>query len=378
MGLRLVLLWVAGMDLRLTLLAVPPVVPLLHRDLDLSEAAVGALTGLPVLLLGLAAVPGALSIALFGARRAAILGLLTVAAASAGRSLGPSLPMLFAMTFAMGIGVAVLQPVMPSLVGEWFAGRAGFATAVYANGLLLGEAVPAALTIPLVLPLVGGSWRLDFVVWAVPVAATALAFALLRHDRRRAVASGWWPDWRSRQTWRLGLMQGGTGGLYFAANAFIPDYLHAAGRPELVGPCLSALNLSQLPASALLLMLAQRLGAGTASYVAMPLGALASVALFLAPLPASLTVLGAAGIGFCTSYILILTLALPPQIAPLQEVHRLSAGMFAIGYSLSFAVPLVGGALWDFSGVPAAAFLAAALAAALIPGAALLLRPIAS
>ena len=40
----------------------------------------------------------------------------------------------------------------------------GFATAVYANGFLIGEAVPAALTIPLVLPLVGGSWPASFVV----------------------------------------------------------------------------------------------------------------------------------------------------------------------------------------------------------------------
>ena len=29
-------------------------------------------------------------------------------------------------------------------------------------------------------------------------------------------------------------MLGGTGGLYFASNAFIPDYLHAFGRPDLV------------------------------------------------------------------------------------------------------------------------------------------------
>ena len=54
-------------------------------------------------------------------------------------------------------------------------------------------------------------------------------------------------------------MQGGTGGLYFTANALIPDYLHAISRPELVTAGLSALNLGQLPASLLLLMLARRL-----------------------------------------------------------------------------------------------------------------------
>src|SRR5579859_2671669 len=109
----LAVLWLAGADLRLTVLAVPPVLPLIHHDLAMSEKAVGALSSLPVLLLGLGAVPGSLLIARLGARRAAILALLVVAAAGAARGLGPSLPMLFAMTLVMGAGVAVLQPALP-------------------------------------------------------------------------------------------------------------------------------------------------------------------------------------------------------------------------------------------------------------------------
>src|SRR5947209_2133569 len=156
--LRYFLLWLAGIDLRLTLLAVPPVLPLIHRDLALDETSVAALTGLPVLLLGLIAIPGSLLIARIGARRALIAGLLVIAVASALRGVGPSTPMLFAMTFLMGAGVSVIQPAMPALVSRWFAATAGLATAVYANGLLIGETLSAALTIPLVLPLVGGSW----------------------------------------------------------------------------------------------------------------------------------------------------------------------------------------------------------------------------
>ena len=119
----LVVLWLAGADLRLTVLAVPPVLPLIHRDLALSERGIGALSGMPVLLFGLAAIPGSLLIARLGARRAAIAGLLLVAAASAARGIGPSAPMLFGMTFVMAAGVAIMQPALPALVGEWFASR---------------------------------------------------------------------------------------------------------------------------------------------------------------------------------------------------------------------------------------------------------------
>jgi MFS transporter, CP family, cyanate transporter len=154
---RLAVLWLAGASLRITVLAVPPVLPLIHRQFPLNEEAVGALSGPPVLLFDLFAIPGSLLIARLGARRACLAGLLLVAAASAARGIGPSATMAFGMTFLMAAGIAALQPTLPALVGEWFPGSPGPATAVYANGLLLGEAAPTALTLPLVLGIVGGS-----------------------------------------------------------------------------------------------------------------------------------------------------------------------------------------------------------------------------
>src|SRR2546427_828068 len=66
---------------------------------------------------------------------------------------------------------------LPPLARQWLPHRVGFATAVYTNGLLFGEIFPVALTIPLVLPLVEDSWRLAFVVWAVPALLIGLALA---------------------------------------------------------------------------------------------------------------------------------------------------------------------------------------------------------
>ena len=373
--LPLLALWLAGAALRLTVLAVPPVLPLIHAELALSERAIGTLSGLPVLLFGLAAVPGSLLIARLGARRATIAALLLVATASAARGIGPSVSMLFAMTCVMAAGVAIMQPALPTLVVEWFASRPNFATAVYANGLLIGEAAPAALTIPFVLPLVGNSWPASFVVWAGPVAATAALMALCPRGSTPAGVSPvppparWWPDWRRRQTWQLGLMQGGTGGLYFASNAFIPGYLHAVGRPDLVTASLSALNLGQFPASLVLLVMARRLG-GKAVVAAMQILGLLGVATLLFTGP-WLSVFGAGVIGFCCAFTLIITLALPPQLVAAADIHRLSAGMFAIGYTLSCLVPLVGGTIWDATGRPAAAFVAPACATVIVLVAAL-------
>src|SRR5262249_13811386 len=85
------LLWLAGIGLRLTVLAVPPVIPQIHADLNLTETEVGILTGLPQVLFAGAAVAGSLLIARLGALRTLILGLVITPAASALR--GAVLPL---------------------------------------------------------------------------------------------------------------------------------------------------------------------------------------------------------------------------------------------------------------------------------------------
>jgi cyanate permease len=51
----------------MTILAVPPVILLIQTDLSLSGTEVGILSGLPVILFGIAALPGSLLVARFGA-----------------------------------------------------------------------------------------------------------------------------------------------------------------------------------------------------------------------------------------------------------------------------------------------------------------------
>jgi len=248
---RLVLLWLAGVDLRLTLLAVPPLIPNIHRELNLDEKAVGALVSLPVVLFALAAVPGALLITRLGIRRAVGIGLGLVAAFGALRGFGPSAPVLFGATFLMGIGVAVSQPAFPSLVREWFPARITLATAVFSNGILFGETIPTVLTTPVgVLPAFGGDWRWALASWSAIVVASGVALVIAAPRRRSAVSmpttARWWPSWREGQVVRIGAVMGMASAVYFATNAYIPDFLDQSGRHNLITPTLAVLNGSQL------------------------------------------------------------------------------------------------------------------------------------
>src|ERR1700755_3360286 len=103
------LLWLAGNGLRITILAVPPVIPLIRTDLGMSETQVGILTGLPPVLFAATAVLGSLLIARFGALATLIFGLFATAAGSALRGIAPEMLTLYGATIVTGFGVAIMQ-----------------------------------------------------------------------------------------------------------------------------------------------------------------------------------------------------------------------------------------------------------------------------
>ena len=368
--LSLTLLWLAGAGLRLTVLAVPPVLPFIHADLNLSETQVGILTGLPSLLFALAAVPGSLLIARMGPVTALAIGLLVDGVASGLRGAAPNALWFYAATIAMGAGIAVAQPAMPPLVRAWLPDRIGFATAVYTNGFLMGATAAAALSLPFVLPLVGGSWRLGFAAWAVPVVLTAVLVPVLAPRSAKPGASvatppRWWPDWRSPLLWRLGILFGSNNSTYFTTNAFLSDYLNARGAADWIGPALTALNVGQIPMSFALMAAAGRLQNRLWPYVVSGLGVLAGLATIVFGTGAVIVV-GAALVGLSLTLSFVLILALPPVLSAPGDVHRMAAGMFTISYSTAVLVPAASGLLWDLTGLPGTAFAPTAVCAVLL------------
>jgi CP family cyanate transporter-like MFS transporter len=364
----LLLLWLAGVALRLTILAVPPLIPMIHDELNLSATEIGILTGLPSMLFAIVAVPGSLVIARLGIRAALVVGLALTAIGGALRGALLDVTWLYAMTIAMGAGVAIMQVALPPAVRAWVPHRIAFATAVYTNGLLIGEILPVALMFALVLPVVG-SWQAAFVAWSIPVAIITIMVMWLAPSpasndstpaRRR-----WWPDWRNALIWRLGIMLGTINATYFATNAFIPDYLRDRGQDEWIGAALIGLNVGQLPASILLLAFASRLERKVWPYVVC--GLLCVIATGGIVFGTGAWVVAAATLqGFAASIILILVLALPPLLSAPDDVHRVTAAMFTISYSCAVIVPVISGLAWDLTGIASTSFLPIALCGILL------------
>jgi MFS transporter, CP family, cyanate transporter len=366
------LLWLAGVGLRLSILAVPPVILPIQADLRLSGTEVGVLSGLPMVLFAIAALPGSLFIARLGAMPTLVIGFLIAGVASALRGAILDAFALYAATIVMSAGIAITQPTLPPLVRQWLPQRVSFGAAVFTNGLLVGETLPVMVTIPLVLPLVDGSWRWALATWGLPLVLIAILTVALapapKQASKQAAATApaagrdWWPDWRNPLTWHVGILLGSVNSVYFATNAFLPGYLTDAGRPDLISAALTALNFGQLPASFALLATVGWFVRRAWPFVLS--GVLMLLCLAGMVMTASLWTVACAGVlGFVGAVVFTLALALPPLLSAAADLARVSAAVFTISYSQALLVSVLSGAAWDVGGNPRFAFLPMAISA---------------
>ena len=353
------LLWLAGVAMRMTLLVMPPVIPQVHDELHMTETQVGLLIGLPLAVLAIAAIPGSLLIARIGATVAVALGMAIAAVGGGVRAAAIDVWTLYAAAIVSAFGIAIMQPGMPTLVRQWLPDRIAVGTIGYSAGMLMGAMFPAVFTIAYVLPAVGGSWRLDVVLWAVPALVMAPVFFLLspriRESRDTLAVSGgrWWPDWKNPVVWLLGFTFASNNSPYFVTSAFIGDYLQTLGKPELLGPALGWLNGSQLFALAVLLVTANRLQLRAWPFLVFGPIMFASFLVLVVFTSSPFAIVAAtAVIGVAAAVTMTAILALPPLLAAPRDLPRTAAGMFTVSYTCAVIIPTICGGLWDLTGKP--------------------------
>jgi len=370
---KYLLLWCLGLYLRLGVLVVPPLIPRLEAILGFSSEQVAVATTMPVLFIALGSLAGGWVASRMGVMGTVIVGLLVMAAGGALRSVPVDFVVFLVFTMVMGVGIALIQTGLPALARAWMPDNVGRASAVYTNGLLMGEVFATGLTEPLVKHVLGAHWLWVFAAWMVPaplLAGTLIARRAGRGARPKPATEAQTKApsrWRDPVLWRLGVLLGAAGGLYLSGNIFLPQILAESGRLSLLSPGLISLNAMQLGSSAVLVLVADRLLGRRWPIVAMLLLALAMIPGML-QLPGTGPVWAAGLYGFATSALLTLVLALPPWLVPLSQVPKLAAGVFAVGYGLVFVLPVVGGWGRDLTGHIAVGFLPAVVIALLSLG----------
>ncbi len=381
------LITLVGFNLRSVILAAPPILPLIQHDLGLNYTATGLLTALPVLVLACAAWPSGLLAERIGARTCVSIGLALLGTCALLRAFSHSAALLFLFTLLMSLGIALAQTAVPVLARRWFPAHIGLIAALFSDGLIIGEAVAAGITAPLMLHMWGAdAWTATFIFWGIPVIALLALWIWLTPvvpartatpaSARAALARKNAPPSRRIRVGalHLGIMLGAGSLIYFGMNGWIASYNQALHQAALTPVVLTVLNVAQLPSSLAVTLFAQRLAGRRWPFIAA--GIVCTIAIVgWVFTPAPLELMWAALLGGSSALVFTLGIALPPLLAKPGEVARLTGITISLTYAVAFVGPLIGGQLWDIFQLPAVAFLPVALASILLIALGSLLPP---
>jgi MFS transporter, CP family, cyanate transporter len=347
-----VILLVSALNLRMAVAALSPVLDTVQRDLALSSAVAGLLSTVPVMCFGLFALTTPKLIRRFGMERLLVLAMVVITGGIALRVL-PPLAALFAGTAVIGAGIAVGNVLVPGLIKQDFAGKAGLMTGLYSVSLFVGPALAAGLTLP-IMHATGLGWRSAIALWGgVAVLAVALLSPHAARHPRAAGAGG--AQHRPKGLWKdpLAWMVSGFMGLqslgYYSCVAWIPTLLQDHGMSASQAGWM--LSYSSFPGLAMALITPLAIRGRSRRAAALVVAAVVAcgigyLGLITAPVSLAylwLTFLGA-GQGMAISLALGFIIARAPDV---RHTAHLSTMAQSTGYLIASAGPVGIGALHD-------------------------------
>jgi MFS transporter, CP family, cyanate transporter len=339
-----------ALNLRTAVASVPPLLDELRDDVPLSAAGAGVLTTLPVVCMSVGS-PLAPRLASRIGTEAAVVALGLTMVAGIALRLVPGVGPLFAGTIVAGLGIALGNVLVPSLIKRDFPAQVGLMTGGYTMAISASGALAAGLTVP-VEDAIGHGWRPALAVWAIP-ALVAATIWVPWIARSRAAATGTpLPSlWRDRLAWQVTAFMGLQSLLFYTCLSWLPALLRAEGIERgAAGALLSVMLLTAIPTCLLVPVLASRARDQRAT-IAVTIAVYAAGLTGLLVAPDTAPALWATLLGFAQGSMLALIFLLFGLRAPDQEhAAQLSAMAQTVGYALAAAGPLLIGVLRDATG----------------------------
>jgi CP family cyanate transporter-like MFS transporter len=172
-----------ALNLRPSMAAVGPLLSAIRGDIALSFSLASLLTMLPVMAMGLAMFFGLGVSQRLGEQRTVTLSLLIIGVATGSRLFLDTAVELILSAVLAGIGIALIQAVMPTLIKSRFSDHVSVCMGLYVTSIMGGAAIAASFA-PLVMTRTG-SWRVGLAIWA----SLALMALLFWYGRRLGMST---------------------------------------------------------------------------------------------------------------------------------------------------------------------------------------------
>jgi CP family cyanate transporter-like MFS transporter len=346
---------ITAVNLRISIIAVSPLLDDIRDDVGLSSTMAGLLTTLPVLCFGLFSPVAPRLAHRFGLDTALLGAMIVLCAAIAFRSL-PSTAVLFLATAVIGMAIGVGNVLLPASIKRDFPHQTGLMTGLLTMAMSASGTIGAGLTIPLQ-EASGFDWRGTLALWAIPVivAVAALAprlgFQRETRDQRKARPRTRIDLWRDPVAWSVTGIMGLQSFSFYALAAWFPTMMIDNGMShDRAGLLLSLANLAGFFSSFFVPVFASR-RRNQVPYVAATGGTWFIALLGLLAAPMWAPVLWVVIWGLAAGSALSLSLSFFALRSPdSQHAAQLSGMAQTVGYIVAATGPSIVGFLHDRTG----------------------------
>ncbi|HDV2583988.1 TPA: cyanate transporter [Escherichia coli] len=308
----LLVLVLIGLNMRPLLTSVGPLLPQLRQASGMSFSVAALLTALPVVTMGGLALAGSWLHQHVSERRSVAISLLLIAVGALMRELYPQSALLLSSALLGGVGIGIIQAVMPSVIKRRFQQRTPLVMGLWSAALMGGGGLGAAIT----------PW-------------------LVQHSETWYQTLAWWA---------LGVYFGLINGGYASLIAWLPAfYIEIGASAQYSGSLLALMTLGQAAGALLMPAMARHQDRRKLLMLALVLQLVGFCGFIW--LPMQLPVLWAmvCGLGLGGAFPLCLLLALDHSVQP-AIAGKLVAFMQGIGFIIAGLAPWFSGVLRSISG----------------------------
>jgi len=307
---------------------------------------------IPVFLMGVGAIYVRQIRAALGERAGIAIGILIIALACLARLWLSDGAGLLLTAAGAGVGIAIVQSLMPGFAKRNFGQQTGRVIGVYSTGIVGGACIAAGAAASMS-DLLG--WRETFAIWSLPALAAFLLWPLAsrgaaseRQTAAAATASASPAFWRNSRSWSLMVFFGVGTGAFMLAMAWIPPfYLEMGTDRGAAGLLLSALTvieaITALGVAAFIHHFPDRRGPLIFSLLVTALG---FAVLYLWPVNLALLAMALLGLGIGILFPLSIIVAIDHIDDP-TTAGNFTSFVQGDGYIFASLVPLFAGTVRD-------------------------------
>ncbi len=338
-----------ALNLRPSMAAIGPLLSAIRSDIPLSFSLASLLTMLPVMAMGLAMFFGIGVSRRLGDQRTVMLSLLIIGGATFSRLFVDSAAELIVSAVMAGIGIALIQALMPALIKSRFPDHMALCMGLYVTSIMGGAALAASFAPSVMLQT--GSWRSGLAVWAT---LTLLALVFWWSQRNSlsspkvANAPRKYSFFNNSRAWLLALFFGLGTASYTCVLAWLaPYYVEKGWSEQNAGLLLGFLTAMEVISGLVVPAIANR-SRDRRSVLTVLLGLIIGgfCGLVLSPQHLSLLWPCLLGLGIGGLFPMSLIVSLDHLDNP-QQAGALTAFVQGIGYLIAGLSPLMAGMIRD-------------------------------